>query len=56
LRNSKSILAELDGQSHQLKASDLTGPLQNLCHVKVLRRKKISPAEGKAPVWHWSNY
>ncbi len=55
-QNSKAILDELASRSHHLRASDLTYQLQQLCHDKVLRRKKLSVAEGKAPVWHWSNW
>ena len=55
-QNSKTILAELANRSHHLRGSDLTAPLENLCHDKILRRKKIAPAEGKAALWHWSNW
>lgn len=55
-RSLKAILEELSTHSHHLNGSDLTWPLQHLCHEKVLRRKKLAPAEGKPAVWHWSNW
>jgi hypothetical protein len=55
-RNVKAILDELAGHSHHLRGSDLTWPLQQLCHDKVLRRKKMAPEADKPAVWHWSDY
>lgn len=55
-RNGQAILNRLAEQSHHLSGSDLTWPLQQLCHTKVLRRKKIAPKQGKAAKWHWSNW
>jgi hypothetical protein len=55
-QNAKVILEALESNSHHLSASDLTWPLQQLCHEKVLRRKKIAPEEGKRAVWHWSEW
>lgn len=55
-RSAKAILDELEQQSHHLDRLDLIWPLRQLCHKKVLRRKKLAPDEGKAEVWHWSNW
>lgn len=55
-RSMKVIRERLAEQSHHLAASDLTKQLQMLCHEKVLRRKKMAPTEGKAGIWHWSNW
>jgi hypothetical protein len=55
-RNMQAILNRLAEQSHRLSGSDLTSPLQKLCHTKVLRRKKTAPKQGKAAMWHWSNW
>lgn len=52
----RQILEELGNRSHHLPATGLTSPLQSLCHEKVLRRKRMPPADGKAPVYHWSNW
>ncbi len=54
--NMQGILDRLAEQSHHLSGSDLTWPLQQLCHTKVLRRKKVAPKQGKAAMWHWSNW
>lgn len=55
-KSSKDIQDELVKQSHRLKPSDLTLPLQTLCHEKKLRRDKIAPADGGKKVFHWFNW
>ncbi|MGC2518416.1 MAG: hypothetical protein WA373_04835 [Burkholderiales bacterium] len=55
-RNIQGILGRLAEQSHHLSGSDLTWPLQQLCHTKVLRRKKVVPKQGKVAMWHWSKW
>jgi hypothetical protein len=58
-QNMQAILTELSERSHHLKATDLTRPLESLCHDRQLRRKKIlvSGAEGKSKAaLHWSNW
>jgi hypothetical protein len=52
----KDILEELSNRSHRLKSTDLTFPLQKLCHDKKLRRNKQVPAEGGRKVFHWHNW
>jgi len=37
-KNREAILEELESHSHHLKPSDVSWPLQSLCHDKVLRR------------------
>jgi DNA primase len=53
---SRQILEELGNRSHHLKSTDLTRPLEALCHEKILRRKKLAAEEGKSAVYHWSNW
>lgn len=52
----RSIVEELGNRSHHLPVTALTSPLEALCHEKLLRRKKMPPAEGKSSVYHWSNW
>jgi hypothetical protein len=52
----KQIVEELSNRSHHLRSTDLTSPLQNLCHNKVLRRRKQAGAGGGKEVLHWSNW
>lgn len=52
----KDISEELSNRSHRLKSTDLTFPLQKLCHDKKLRRNKQAPAEGGRKVFHWYNW
>ena len=52
----RQVVEELGNRSHHLPQTALTSPLEALCHEKLLRRKKMPPAEGKAPVYHWSNW
>ncbi len=52
----KDILEELSNRSHLLKSTDLTWPLQKLCHDKMLRRRQQVPAEGGHKVFHWYNW
>ncbi|CAF3409753.1 unnamed protein product, partial [Rotaria sp. Silwood2] len=55
-KSSANIIEELETRSHHLQASDLTWPLESLCHDKKLRRKKIAPEKGGKEVLHWSNW
>lgn len=55
-KSSSAIREELETRSHHLKATDLTLPLQALCHEKLLRRKKESPEGGGKAVLHWVNW
>lgn len=50
-KSSADIRQELETRSHHLSATDLTFPLQKLCHEKKLRRKKENG--GKL---HWVNW
>ncbi len=52
----KEIVQELSNRSHRLKSTDLTWPLQKLCHDKKLRRNQQVPAEGSRKVFHWYNW
>jgi hypothetical protein len=53
-KSSNDIREELESRGHHLNATDLTFPLQKLCHEKNLRRKKID-RDGKQ-VLHWVNW
>lgn len=53
-KSSNSIREELESRGHHLSPTDLTFPLQKLCHEKRLRRKKID-RDGKQ-VLHWVNW
>lgn len=55
-KSSVDIREELETRSHHLSATDLTSPLEKLCHDKVLRRKKISPEGGGKTFLHWVNW
>mgnify|MGYP007096026068 CR=1 FL=1 len=55
-RSSSDIREELETRSHHLSSTDLTLPLQTLCHEKLLRRKKIAPETGGKAVLHWVNW
>ena len=55
-RSLKEILQELSNRSHHLRRTDLTSPLQHLCHDKVLRRRKQAAADSVKEVFHWSNW
>ena len=55
-RSMKEILQELSDCSHHLRGTDLTRQLQNLCHDKILRRRRQAPAGGGREVFHWSNW
>lgn len=55
-KNTKEILTTLEERGHHLKGSDMTKPLQLLTTRKMLRRKKIEPAEGGKSIWHYSNW
>lgn len=55
-KSSSDILEEFENRSHHLKATDLTRQLQNLCHDRLLRRKKIAPENGGKAVFHWSKW
>lgn len=55
-RSMKAILQGLEEHGHHLSAPDITKQLQLLCRSKELRRKKLAPAEGKASIWHYSNW
>jgi len=50
-KSSADIRQELESRSHHLSPTDITMPLQNLCHEKKLRRKKETG--GKL---HWVNW
>lgn len=50
-KSSADIRTELESRSHHLSPTDITNPLQNLCHEKKLRRKKETG--GKL---HWVNW
>jgi hypothetical protein len=52
-KSSKAIREELNNRSHFLKPSDLTWPLQRLCHERILRRMKKPLDEGGKQVLHW---
>ena len=55
-KSGADILEELAAGSHHLKSTDLTRPLEALCHDKKLRRSK-RPVEGSSrQVYHWSNW
>jgi hypothetical protein len=56
LKSSSNIREELETRSHHLKASDLTLPLESLCHERLLRRKKAAPENGGKAVLHWVNW
>ncbi len=55
-KSSAQIIEELGNRSHTLSPQDITWPLQNLCHNKLLRRKKMSPSAGGRPLIHWVNW
>jgi len=55
-KSSREIREELEARSHHLEASDLTAPLQLLCHEKLLRRKKESNKEGGSGRLSWVNW
>lgn len=55
-KSSAEIREELETRSHHLSATDLTSPLQALCHDKKLRRKKIALEGGGKAVLHWVNW
>jgi hypothetical protein len=52
----KQMLEELSSRSHYLTGSSLTQPLENLCHDKVLRRRKQAPVGGGKEVFHWAKW
>jgi hypothetical protein len=52
-RSSSQIIEELGNRSHHLTATDITLPLQRLCHDKKLRRKKVQLKDGGRPLIHW---
>lgn len=52
----KDILKELSNRSHRLRPTDLTLPLQTLCHERKLRRERQSASEGEKKVFHWYNW
>ena len=52
----KQILQELSNRSHHLRGTDLTRQMQQLCHDKLLRRRKQASASGGKEVFHWSNW
>ena len=51
-KSSAQIREELETRSHHLSSTDITRPLETLCHGKLLRRKKITSDGGKE-VLHW---
>ncbi len=53
-KSSNDIREELEARGHHLNATDLTFPLQKLCHEKRLRRKKIT--RDSKEVLHWVNW
>ena len=55
-KSSSDILEELENRSHHLQATDLTRPLQLLCHEKLLRRKKMASEKGGKAFLHWVNW
>lgn len=55
-KSSSNIQEELENRSHHLQATDLTRPLQLLCHEKLLRRKKIVLEKGGKTLLHWVNW
>ncbi|MCX7593619.1 MAG: hypothetical protein N2235_07640 [Fischerella sp.] len=55
-QSSASIRQELEARSHHLSATDITRPLETLCHEKKLRRKKIAPEGGGRAFLHWVNW
>ena len=55
-KSATEIIEEFKTRSHHLKASDLTSPLQALCHEKLLRRKQMAPPNGGRAVYHWSKW
>ena len=52
----KQTLQELSNRSHHLRGPDLTRQIQQLCHGRILRRRKQAPADGGKEVFHWSNW
>ncbi|MBK9540739.1 MAG: hypothetical protein IPO49_00310 [Bacteroidetes bacterium] len=55
-KSSADIREELETRSHHLSATDITRPLETLCHEKKLRRKKVAPENGGKAVLHWVNW
>lgn len=55
-KSSNAIREELETRSHHLKATDMTQPLEALCHEKLLRRKKETPDGGSKALLHWVNW
>ena len=49
------VKAELANRGHHIPQSSLSGPLQNLCKDRQLRRQK-SKANGDKPAYFYSNY
>jgi hypothetical protein len=55
-KSSSDIREELENRSHHLRPTDLTGPLESLCHEKLLRRKKMTLEDNGKPKMHWMNW
>jgi hypothetical protein len=55
-KSSSDIREELETRSHHLSPTDLTNPLQTLCHEKKLRRKKNASEDGGKTKLHWVNW
>jgi hypothetical protein len=55
-KSSSDIREELETRSHHLSPTDLTNPLQTLCHEKKLRRKKNASEDGGKSKLHWVNW
>jgi len=51
-KSSAEIRKELATRSHILKPTDITKPLETLCHDKVLRRSERSDGGKKVICWH----
>jgi hypothetical protein len=49
------VKAELANRGHHIPQTSLSGPLQNLCKARQLRRQK-SKANGDKPAYFYSNY
>jgi hypothetical protein len=47
------VKAELGNRGHHIAVTSLSGPLQNLCKAKVLRRQKLK-APGKKQTFAYS--
>lgn len=52
-KSANDILGELKSRSHHLKPTDITSPLQKICHDKLLRRITEKAETSGKSVLHW---